>query len=674
MSKGTLDELGGQVPQNGQAPRNGPAPQDEHAPAGNGVPLRVLQRVVLPLDNELETLPLYIDRDTGPGAPAVAAGNSEQAGGGFRPDDILSRSSARVRPGLRVSFGSYFNGFPGGYWRRWTAVETVLLRVRTTGSGSVMVYRSTALGSAQRVAVRKVSGNGEAIFRLPLAAFGDGGWYWFDLLSGSGGMTLASADWCTENAAPARKATLGITTFNRPDYCLATMSAIAGDPGIRPILHELVVVDQGSRKVQDEAGYEAVAASLGQQLRVVNQDNLGGSGGFARIMSETVRSPESAYALLLDDDIVLEPEGVLRAVAFADLCRSPAIIGGHMFDMYNKSVLNAFAEMVNPYRFFWGPEKGLAAHDFAVSGLRSSSALHRRWDADYNGWWMCLIPSEVIRAAGLPLPVFIKWDDAEYSLRARDLGFPTVSLPGAAVWHVPWADKDDAVDWQAYFHERNRLIAALLHSPYPRGGRILRESLDTDFRHLFSMQYYPAALRLMALRDVLNGPAGLHESLPTMLPKLLALRHGYPDALINAKPGTLPFKRTGLKLPKPVRKMRGSYPPRWGPWTLKAVAKQTVQPSRTQPAREAAVSHDDSKWWVLSQLDGAVVTNAEGTGAARYRRDPRQVRRMLAETTALKLQLYREWARLRSAYRAALPDVTSLESWERTFTASTRGD
>ena len=34
------------------------------------------------------------------------------------------------------------------------------------------------------------------------------------------------------------------------------------------------------------------------------------------------------------------------------------------------------------------------------------------------------------------------------------------------------------MDWQAYFHERNRLIAALLHSPFPKGGRILRESVQ----------------------------------------------------------------------------------------------------------------------------------------------------------------------------------------------------
>ena len=31
---------------------------------------------------------------------------------------------------------------------------------------------------------------------------------------------------------------------------------------------------------------------------------------------------------------------------------------------------------------------------------------------------------------GLSLPLFIKWDDAEFGLRAREAGYPTVSMPG----------------------------------------------------------------------------------------------------------------------------------------------------------------------------------------------------------------------------------------------------
>ena len=65
----------------------------------------------------------------------------------------------------------------------------------------------------------------------------------------------------------------------------------------------------------------------------------------------------------------------------------------------------------------------------------------------------------------MPLPLFIKWDDAEYGLRARSRGYRTATVPGIAIWHMSFLEKDDTSDWQAYFHYRNRYVAAALHGP-----------------------------------------------------------------------------------------------------------------------------------------------------------------------------------------------------------------
>ena len=69
----------------------------------------------------------------------------------------------------------------------------------------------------------------------------------------------------------------------------------------------------------------------------------------------------------------------------------------------------------------------------------------------------------VAEELGQPLPLFIKWDDCEYGLRAAEHGYGTVTMPGTAIWHMAWSDKDDAIDWQAYFHLRNRLVVAAMH-------------------------------------------------------------------------------------------------------------------------------------------------------------------------------------------------------------------
>ena len=196
------------------------------------------------------------------------------------------------------------------------------------------------------------------------------------------------------------------------------------------ILDEVLVIDQGTQKVTDNENHAEAAAALGAKLRIIEQANLGGSGGFSRAMNEAVSRGASDYVLLLDDDVVCELEGVLRAVTFADLAKQPTLVGGQMFSLYDRSVMHAFGETLARYKWFWGPAPHTVhGHDFAQRSLRSTQWLHRRVDVDYNGWWMCLIPTDVIRQVGLSLPMFIKWDDAEFGLRAAEAGFQTAT-PG----------------------------------------------------------------------------------------------------------------------------------------------------------------------------------------------------------------------------------------------------
>jgi galactofuranosylgalactofuranosylrhamnosyl-N-acetylglucosaminyl-diphospho-decaprenol beta-1,5/1,6-galactofuranosyltransferase len=241
--------------------------------------------------------------------------------------------------------------------------------------------------------------------------------------------------------------------------------------------------------------------------------------------------------------------------------------------------------------------------------------LHRRVDVDFNPWFMCLIPTEVVRTSGLGLPLFIKWDDSEYGVRAQAAGFPTVSLPGAAVWHVPWTDKNDALDWQAYFHQRNRFVAALLHSPFKHGGRMVRESFNHQVKHLVSMQYSTVELRHKALEDVLAGPDQLHADLPVKLGEVRELRTRFGDADLRPDPDAFPPPRRA----KPRKTEDTSVIPSRGKQLVSAAYGSLrqilpVRPlSRQHP--ESAVPAMDAKWYRLAGLDAAVVSMPDGTGS-----------------------------------------------------------
>ena len=438
------------------------------------------------------------------------------------------------------------------------------------------------------------------------------------------------------------------------------------------LLDEVLVMEQGTQKVVDSPFFADAEKSLGGKLRVIEQGNIGGSGGFARAQFETLKADRSTYVLFLDDDIVAEPESILRAVTFADLARRPSIVGGHMFSLFSKSRLHSYGEVINRYRFWWmSPLTVESDWDFAARNLRSSRWLHRRVDVDFNPWFMCLIPMEVVREIGLSLPLFIKWDDSEYGVRAQAAGYPTITMPGVAVWHVPWTDKNDALDWQAYFHQRNRFVAALLHSPFPHGGRMIRESFNHQIKHLLAMQYSTVELRHLALEDALAGPDHLHDDLPTKLGEVRELRKRFSDAQLEPDPNVFPPPRRA----KPRKKDMDSEIPGRASQLVSAVKGSVRQFLGTRPLSreypESVVPAMDARWFRLATLDSAVVSMPDGTSAALYRRDPELFRDLLRRTIEIHERLYREWPRLSHLYREQLGEVTSPQRWEKTFAAST---
>lgn len=627
----------------------------------------VLQNVVFPLDRDPDLLPLYADPETWStidGRP-VRVSNRAHLG------NILGRHRARIVSGRRVSLGTYFNAFPASYWQHWTQVRQVRLTVRTTGPATLLVYRSNGVGVRQRVATREVTGEASTSFDLDLTQYSDGGWIWFDVVADEKQAVLEGAEWTTEQE-PARtgKASLGITTYNKPDYCVETLRALSASPDALEFIDRIFLIDQGTQRVADQEGYAEVAEKLGETLSVITQPNLGGSGGFARSMIETLKRPESDFVQLLDDDVRIEPESLRRSIVFGRYATTPTLVGGHMFDLLDRPKLHGWAEVVDESPFMWRTlHQEVSPHDFGESNLRQSAYLHARMDADYNGWWMCLIPVDAIRKVGLSLPAFIKWDDAEFCLRAGEAGFPTVSMPGVALWHVSWLNKDDTIDWQAYFHARNRIVAALLHSTVPHGGHLLRHSRRVDLKHLMMMQYYPVALRARALRDILSGPAHMRANLATAMPAARALAAEYPETVVHRDPATVLQSSRGRQIYKPQKSDEGpsGVALRW--FTLKTLVDRWMR--RTDPAHiaqpEAEFGKGDAYWWRVPEFDSALVSAADGSGKNIYIHDRRKFRSMLRESTRLHAQLRRRWPELQEQYRRALPELVSPQSWQQIF-------
>ncbi|QCQ93184.1 glycosyltransferase [Rhodococcus sp. SGAir0479] len=610
----------------------------------------LLQRVLLPRAGEpLDVRSLY----------------TEESETNSRRSHATSRTSVSIGAESEVSFCSYFNAFPASYWRRWSILGSVLLRLELTGHCRVDVYRSKADGSRIHVEGKEFR-EGLLEFEIDLGPFEDGGWIWFDITTDTD-VELLSAGWYAPIDAPGEaNVAVGIPTFNRPTDCVKALQALASDPLVMDVVKHVIIPDQGTRKVRDEPGFDEAAAALGDKLAMHDQGNLGGSGGYSRIMYEALKNTDCEQILFMDDDIEIEPDSVLRALAMSRFAKSPILVGGHMLNLQDRSHLHVMGEVIKRENFMWTAAPNVEYdHDFSKKPLRKSRLLHRRIDVDYNGWWMCMIPRQVAEEIGQPLPLFIKWDDAEYGLRAKAAGYPTVTMPGAAIWHMAWSDKDDAIDWQAYFHLRNRLVVAALHQPDKYGVTgLIADTVKATVKHLLCLEYSTVAIQNLAIQDFLAGPEHVADLLPTALGTVHALRKEYPDAVV------LP---SSTSLPLPSREDVGNVSL---PTNKVAIATRLVK-GLAHNARKAKREHLetpqlnvptlDARWFLLSQVDGVTVTTADGRGVVYRKRDPRVAARLFKESLRLRRELAERYTELKREYKAAVPELTSKERWERVF-------
>ena len=153
-----------------------------------------------------------------------------------------------------MSFATYFNAFPASYWRRWSTLESVVLRVELTGTGRVDVYRSKATGArisvgGGRFSERRRRASRTAVeFEIGLEPFEDGGWIWFDITTDTA-VTVHNAGWYAPEPAPGRaNIAVGIPTFNRPADCVNALAALTSDPLVDKVIGAVIVSDQGTKK------------------------------------------------------------------------------------------------------------------------------------------------------------------------------------------------------------------------------------------------------------------------------------------------------------------------------------------------------------------------------------------------------------------------------------------
>lgn len=235
--------------------------------------------------------------------------------------------------------------------------------------------------------------------------------------------------------------------------------------------------------------------------------NVGGSGGFARGMIESLEQKEEiTHVLLMDDDVRIEPDSIYRTYILLKHMKPEyqgAFISGAMLHLEDPSIQQEDVGFVSNNGCFM-PIKQTFNQEY-LWDILTNNKKYVKLPRSYAAWWYCCIPIDKIKQYGLPVPLFVRGDDVEYGIRVNP---EFITMDGICVWHLGFAGKfNTAMDY--YQVNRNMLINrafGLLD-----GVDVFKKNLNECRGFLLRFDYDSAELIIRAMEDYLKGPEYIME-------------------------------------------------------------------------------------------------------------------------------------------------------------------
>lgn len=446
-------------------------------------------------------------------------------GGAYRDGRIA------LNRGERLSLDTYFNSFTYEKYRDYTTVKELLFTGTVTGSASVSLC--TYDGKEEKT-VASASACGTVTLSVSLSELPQGA-FLYPVVIADEPLEFCGGAYFAEVAPVAPSVAIAFCTYRREEYLRNNLRLLA-EASI-PYLDHVIVVDNG--------GTLSDADLTGEHVTLVGNPNYGGSAGFTRGIIEA-RNMGYSHVILMDDDIVIYPEAIERMTVFLSL----------LLPQYKNAHLSA--AMLPTSALWLQHEKGALWNGSRIESLHTKLDVRDRaalvenladGPIGYGAWWCFCLPLSDVREFGLPLPLFIKFDDVEYGTRCCK-NAPIITMSGMAVAH---ADFDGKYNMHLeYYTIRNQLVMLAVHRMQNRLGCVLRLA-KVCAKHLFLYRYEAMPILLRAFGDFLKGPdflmtadaEALNREVMAMAPKSVELA-SLPDWNSEMKTRYTPSKKNFL--------------------------------------------------------------------------------------------------------------------------------
>lgn len=408
-----------------------------------------------------------------------------------------------------VNFDTYFNGFSIEKWMKYTVLDNLALELCLSGKFKVTLLSKENIHKdilTKVISETVVESREKQMFTLPYT-FGDKkGMYTFKLEALSDGACFYGGTYSTkvtEKVIRGVKIGIAICTFKREAFI---------EKNLR-ILNEAILKNPESPLY---GHMKVFIADNGQSLdkgRLATEDiyinpnrNLGGAGGFTRDLIEIMNHNDElqiTHALLMDDDIVIEPEALVKTYMILSLLKDEyedAFVGGAMLRLDKQAIqVEAGASWNGGY---------LNSLKQNLNLKKCKSCLYNEVEeyTEFNAWWYCCFPMKIVTPDNLPLPIFIRGDDLEYGLRNMK---HLILMNGICVWHEPFENKYSS--FLEYYIMRNQLIDNSFHCQWYGAKQLSKALIGHCIREVMFYRYKNVDLYLQGIKDFLKGPQWLME-------------------------------------------------------------------------------------------------------------------------------------------------------------------
>ena len=564
-------------------------------------------------------------------------------------DVTFANDAAQLRTGAELSFDTSFGVFAAGRWKRLSIVDSLQVTINAVGSGRIELVGVTSrvaglLMHEEIVVSAGISPSGKTTLDVPDFAKSPIGSYFVRISAEQSDVVVSGGQWTTKTQAPREvRLSLSITTFNRQDYVKPTVSKVLhlveSLDSLRNNMRILVV--DNARNIKFDTAPNA-------PITVVPNPNLGGAGGFARGIIYLRDEGWSTHVLLMDDDITLEPEALVRTFALftfardAKLCIHGAMLSEEQAWMQFEAGSKYRWRSLYPLRAI-GREDDLRERKLALRDVREKKFA-------YTAWWYTAFPISITRDN--PLPVFVRGDDVAFGL--MHTGEHSVTMNGVIVWHADFGLKNNPSS--LYYEKRNFAIIDTLVFDNHHWWHLARRFIALCFRNLFSMRYASVEYMIRGVRAYLAGPQALMATDHSAL-------HDELRKVTEEKPGPLSPELAAVSIttprPKLIRLIGFALAlPLVGGYVLPKVLRRDTL--RTAPIDSRAVG-------LATRYNRILYRHDRLPEGFLVERDAKRFFSLLREVAVVTKDIAFNYKRLKGEYKAAYPTLVSDESWHARF-------